>query len=56
VIRDGLEHELALDLEHIADLVESPGEVVVAQLVRGRHLHERDFGASLEAVVAVWGS
>ena len=32
VVRDGLEDELALDLEHVADLVEDPGEVAVGQL------------------------
>ena len=31
VVGDGLEHELALDLEHVADLVEDAGEVAVGQ-------------------------
>ena len=31
VVGDGLEHELALELEHVADLVEDPGEVAVGQ-------------------------
>ena len=31
VVGDGLEHELALDLEHVADLVEDPGEIAVGQ-------------------------
>ena len=32
VVGDGLEDELALDLEHVADLVEDPGERAVGQL------------------------
>ena len=34
VVGDGLEDELALDLEHVADLVEDPGEVAVGQVGR----------------------
>ena len=36
VVGDGLEHELALELEHVADLVEDPGEVAVGQVGAGR--------------------
>ena len=32
VVGDGLEDELALDLEHVADVVEDPGEVAVGQV------------------------
>ena len=32
MVGDGLEHELALELEHVADLVEDPGEVAVGQV------------------------
>ena len=35
VIRDGLEDQLALDLEHVADLVEDPRENAVGQLAPG---------------------
>ena len=34
VVGDRLEDELALDLEHVADLVEDPGEVAVGQVGR----------------------
>ena len=33
VVGDRLERDLALDLEHVADLVEDPGEVAVRQVV-----------------------
>ncbi len=36
VIGDGLEDQLALDLEHVADVVEDPGEVAVGQVRLGR--------------------
>ena len=36
VVGDGLEDELALELEHVADLVEDPGEVAVGQVGRRR--------------------
>ena len=35
VVGDGLEHELALELEHVADLVEDPGEVAVGEASAG---------------------
>ena len=35
VVGDGLERDLALDLEHVADLVEDPGEVAVREVVAG---------------------
>ena len=41
VVGDGLEHELALDLEHVADLVEDPGEVAVGQLGRASRSRHR---------------
>ena len=41
VVGDGLEHELALDLEHVADLVEDPGEVAVGQARGGGRRRHR---------------
>ena len=41
MVGDGLEDELALDLEHVADLVEDPGEVAVGQLAIGRIVERR---------------
>ena len=35
VIGDGLEAQLALDLQHVADLMEDPGEVAVRQVSLG---------------------
>ncbi len=35
MIGDGLERQLALDLEHVADVVEDPREVAVRQLAVG---------------------
>ena len=34
MVGDGLEDEFALDLEHVADVVEDPGEVAVGQARR----------------------
>ena len=34
MVGDGLEHQLALDLEHVADVVEDPGQVPVGELAR----------------------
>ena len=36
VVGDGLEDQLALDLEHVADVVEDPRQVAVRQVVGGR--------------------
>ena len=48
VVGDGLEHELALDLEHVADLVEDPGQVAVGQ--------RRAVGPSLGGWSVAWSA
>jgi hypothetical protein len=47
VVGDRLEHELALDLEDVADLVEDPGQRAVGQLRLGAVL-----GPRLDLVIA----